>query len=160
MIAGSVGSDFTEEFKLPASDSPGSLRPARRQVPAQSGDTATIVYKATPGVESPAVKQKMEGVFAEVAKFPHVSEVASPYDGERRGGDQRRRQDRLRDGPVRRPNDEARQGRQEASIDSPRAARRRLQVELGGQPIEEARAKKKATPPSRSACWRRSWSCC
>ena len=32
-LAGSAGSDFSEEFKLPASDSTGSLRPARKQVP-------------------------------------------------------------------------------------------------------------------------------
>ena len=79
MIAGSVGSDFSEEFKLPASDSQEAFDLLETKFPAQSGDTATIVFKADGGVESPAVKKKMEGVFAEVAKLPHVSEVASPY---------------------------------------------------------------------------------
>ncbi|MGV1049006.1 MAG: MMPL family transporter [Solirubrobacterales bacterium] len=79
-ISGSVGADFTEEFKLPASDSKEAFDLLETKFPAQSGDTAQIVYKADSGVESPAVKRKMEGVFAEVEKFPHVSEVASPYE--------------------------------------------------------------------------------
>src|ERR1044071_6278787 len=82
MIAGSVVSDFSEDFKLPASDSQEAFDLLETKFPAQSGDTATIVYKAEGGVESAAVKSKMESVFAEVAKLPHVSEVASPYGGD------------------------------------------------------------------------------
>jgi RND superfamily putative drug exporter len=82
MISGAVGSDFSEEFKLPASDSQEAFDLLENKFPAQSGDTAQIVYKAEGGVESAAVKRKMEGVFAEVAKLPHVSEVASPYGGD------------------------------------------------------------------------------
>ncbi len=78
-IAGSVGSDFSEEFKLPASDSKEAFDLLENRFPAQSGDTTQIVFKDAQGVESPAVKKKMEGVFKEVEGFPHVSEVASPY---------------------------------------------------------------------------------
>src|SRR5262245_21142693 len=79
-ISGSVGADFTEEFKLPASDSKEAFDLLETKFPAQSGDTAQIVFKADAGVESPAVQQKMEGIFRQVEKFPHVSEVASPYE--------------------------------------------------------------------------------
>jgi putative drug exporter of the RND superfamily len=79
MLSGAVGSEFSEEFKLPASDSQEAFDLLETKFPAQSGDTATIVYKAGDGVESAAVQKKMEGVFATVAKLPHVSEVASPY---------------------------------------------------------------------------------
>jgi putative drug exporter of the RND superfamily len=79
MIAGSVGSDFSEEFKLPSSDSQEAFDLLEHRFPQQSGVTAEIVYKAPAGADSPAVKKKMEGVFAEAAKLPHVSEVASPY---------------------------------------------------------------------------------
>jgi RND superfamily putative drug exporter len=79
MLAGSVGSRYTEEFKLPASDSQEAFDLLENKFPAQAGDTALIVFKAPGGVEAAAVKQKMDGVFASVAKFPHVSEVASPY---------------------------------------------------------------------------------
>jgi putative drug exporter of the RND superfamily len=79
MISGSVGSDFTEEFKLPSSDSQEAFDLLEDKFPQQSGVTAEIVYKAPAGASSAAVKRKMEGVFAEAAKLPHVSEVASPY---------------------------------------------------------------------------------
>jgi putative drug exporter of the RND superfamily len=80
VIAGAVGSDFTEEFSLPSSDSKDALDLLENRFPAQAGDTVQIVYKAESGVESAAVKRTMEGVFAAVDKFPHVSEVASPYE--------------------------------------------------------------------------------
>jgi RND superfamily putative drug exporter len=79
-ISGSVGSDFSEEFKLPTSDSTEAFELLEDRFPAQSGETAQIVFKADGGVESPAVEKKMEGVFAKIEKFPHVTEVASPYD--------------------------------------------------------------------------------
>ncbi|HEY8501198.1 MAG TPA: MMPL family transporter, partial [Solirubrobacterales bacterium] len=80
MIAGSAGSDFSEEFSLPSSDSKDALDLLENRFPAQAGDSVQIVYKAESGVEAPAVKQAMEGVFAKVDAFPHVSEVASPYE--------------------------------------------------------------------------------
>jgi RND superfamily putative drug exporter len=79
MISSSVGSDFTEEFKLPSSDSQEAFDLLEDKFPQQSGVTAEIVYKAPAGADSAPVKKKMEGVFAEAAKLPHVSEVASPY---------------------------------------------------------------------------------
>jgi RND superfamily putative drug exporter len=79
-ISGSVGADFSEEFSLPDSDSKEALDLLEEKFPAQSGETAQIVFKADSGVESAAVKQKMEKVFSEVEEEPHVSEVASPYE--------------------------------------------------------------------------------
>jgi RND superfamily putative drug exporter len=78
-ISGSVGPDFSEEFKLPSSDSKEAFDLLESRFPAQSGDAAQIVFKAEGGVEAPAVKKKMEAAFAEIEGFPHVSEVASPY---------------------------------------------------------------------------------
>ncbi len=79
MLAGQAGSSFTEEFKLPSSDSKKALDLLEEKFPAQSGEAAQIVFKADQGVEDPAVEKKMEGVFKKVEGFPHVSEVASPY---------------------------------------------------------------------------------
>ncbi len=79
ILAGAVGSDFTEEFKLPSSDSQEAFDLLEERFPQQSGVTAEIVYKARAGADSPAVRKKMEGVFAEAKGLPHVSEVASPY---------------------------------------------------------------------------------
>jgi RND superfamily putative drug exporter len=78
-ISGAAGSDFSEEFKLPASDSKEAFDLLETKFPAQSGDSAQIVLKAERGVEAPAVKKEMTAAFGEIEKFPHVSEVASPY---------------------------------------------------------------------------------
>jgi putative drug exporter of the RND superfamily len=154
MISGSVGSDFSEDFKLPASDSQEAFDLLETRFPAQSGDTATIVYRdaghgAAPtglvggpvGVRSPAVRQKMADVFAEIEKAPHVSEVASPYAD---GGAAAISKDstiayatvqfdttteKLETEDIERVMDAA----QDASGDG-------LKVEIGGQPIEELRS--------------------
>jgi RND superfamily putative drug exporter len=78
-IAGSKGADYSEEFKLPTSDSTEAYELLENEFGEASGGTTQIVYKAGEGVESPQVKQKMEGVFKEVEREPHVTEVASPY---------------------------------------------------------------------------------
>ena len=79
MLSSSAGPEYTEEFKLPASDSKEAFDLLETKFPAQSGDTAQIVFKADTGVEAPPIQRKMEGVFKQVDQFPHVSEVASPY---------------------------------------------------------------------------------
>jgi putative drug exporter of the RND superfamily len=140
MAAGSAGSAFTEEFKLPASDSQEAFDLLETKFPAQSGDTALIVYKAPAGVESTAVKRKMEGVFAEVAKFPHVSEVAGPYEGA--GAAAVSDDGKIAYATVQFdvPNNKLDKDKTKQIIAvSQAAAGNGLQVELGGQPIEEAR---------------------
>jgi putative drug exporter of the RND superfamily len=141
MLASSAGSDFSEDFKLPASDSQEAFDLLETRFPAQSGDTATIVYEAPGGVEQAGVRREMEGVFASVAKVPHVSEVASPYeesgaaaisdDGEIAYATVQFDQttEKLETEDIERVMDAA-QG----------ASRDGLKVEIGGQPIEEVRA--------------------
>ena len=99
-----------------------------------------IVYKAESGVESPAVKREMEGVFTKVEALPHVSEVASPYEKGGAGAvsDDGKiayataqfnvTTDKLNDGEVKKIMDTA----QAAGGDG-------LQVEVGGSPVEEVR---------------------
>jgi len=140
MLAGSVGSDFSEDFKLPASDSQEAFDLLETKFPAQSGDTATIVYKAQGGVESAAVKYKMEGVFAEVEKLPHVSEVASPYGGGGAGAVSE-------DGKIAyatvqfdtTTNELEKDDLKKLLSESEDASGGGLQVAVGGQPIEEVR---------------------
>jgi len=141
MLASSAGSDFSEEFKLPSSDSQEAFELLETKFPAQSGDTAQIVYRAPGGVESAPVKQKMESVFAEAEALPHVSEVASPYvkggagavsdDGEIAYATVQFdvTSDKLADKEGKRLIDMT----EGVSTDE-------LQVDVGGQPIEEARA--------------------
>jgi len=141
MIAGAAGSDFTEEFSLPSSDSKDALDLLENRFPAQAGDTVQIVYKAESGVEAPAVKREMEAVFTKVEGFPHVSEVASPYEQGGAGAVSDDGEiayataqfnvttDKLNDDEVKEIMDTAR----DAGGDG-------LQVEVGGSPVEEVRS--------------------
>jgi RND superfamily putative drug exporter len=137
----SVGADFTEDFSLPASDSQEAFDLLEERFPAQSGETATIVYKAGAGVEAKPVRQRMEGVFAEVGKRPHVQEVIDPYGP---GG----KAEIAADGEIAfatvqfdEPIEELEAGEAKAVMDVALAASGPgLQVAMGGQPIEEVRA--------------------
>jgi len=141
IVAGSVGSSFSEDFKLPASDSQEAFDLLETKFPAQSGDTATIVFKAQGGVEAAPVKREMEGVFATAAKVPHVSEVASPYEsgGAAAIGD---------DGKIAyatvqfdtTSNELDKEDTERVMNAAEAASGGGLQVEVGGQPVEEARA--------------------
>ena len=141
MIAGSVGSNFSEDFKLPSSDSQEAFDLLETKFPAQSGDTVTIVYKAQGGVEAPAVRREMEGIFATVAKVPHVSEVASPYEGEGAGAIADDGQIAYATVQFDRPTEELETADVERVMDTAtEASGGGLQVEVGGQPVEEVRA--------------------
>jgi putative drug exporter of the RND superfamily len=136
--AGSAGSAFSENFTLPSSDSQRAVDLLENRFPAQSGETATIVFRAEEGAESPAVKRAMAATFAKIERVPHVSEVASPYagDGAAAIGE---------DGDIAyatvqfdEHGDKIGKGNVERVIDIAQSeARPGLEVELGGQPIEE-----------------------
>jgi len=140
-ISGSVGADFSEEFSLPDSDSKEALDLLEDKFPAQSGEVAQIVFKADGGVESPAVEQKMEAVFAKVEGFPHVSEVASPYEG---GGaaavsDDGKIAYATVQFNVAGPDLDTEEAERVMNT-AQAAAGDGLQIELGGSPIEEVRS--------------------
>ncbi|HET7508647.1 MAG TPA: MMPL family transporter [Solirubrobacterales bacterium] len=140
MIASSAGSDFTEEFSLPSSDSKDALDLLENRFPAQAGDVVQIVYKAESGVEAPAVKHEMKGVFAKVEALPHVSEVASPYE---KGGAAAVSDDgkiAYATAQLNVTTDKLNDGEVKKIVDTAKAANGGgLQVETGGSPVEEVR---------------------
>ncbi len=79
VVGQTAGADLNADFRLPASDSQRAFELLEERFPAQSGDTARIVFKAPQGVDDPAVKQPLEQVFGEIARIDHVAEVQSPY---------------------------------------------------------------------------------
>jgi RND superfamily putative drug exporter len=140
-LSSAIGDDFSEDFKLPSSDSQEAYDLLENRFPAQSGETAQIVYKSDAGVESAAVEQRMERVFAEVEKLPHVSEVASPYV---KGGAAAVSPDgKIAYASVQFDvfsNEFADEEAQKLIAAGRAAAGDGLQVEFGGSPIQEARA--------------------
>ncbi len=136
--AGSAGSSFSENFELPSSDSQRAVEMLEDRFPAQSGETATIVFRASGGVAAPQVRRRMSATFAEIEEVPHVSGVSSPYEGAAAVS---------RDGEIAyatvqfdEHGEEIGKENVERVADIAQGADGAgLQVELGGQPIEEMR---------------------
>ena len=80
-FAQSAGTSYSNNFTLPNSDAQRASDLLQHSFPAQAGDRDTIVYRVSSGtVLDPAVRSRMEAMFAEVRKLPHVTQVISPYD--------------------------------------------------------------------------------
>src|SRR6266571_5033029 len=69
VISGAFGNAFAQSFSLPGTESQ------------RAADEGQIVFSAPAGVRDPAVQARMEALFAEVARVPGVTSVASPYAG-------------------------------------------------------------------------------
>ncbi|MGI8800952.1 MAG: MMPL family transporter, partial [Solirubrobacteraceae bacterium] len=80
-IKAGVGSAYSDNFKLPHTQSFDAIALLQRNVPKQSGDTDQIVIGARHGgrVADPAVRAAAQELLASVARAPHVSAVVSPY---------------------------------------------------------------------------------
>jgi RND superfamily putative drug exporter len=80
-FAQSAGTSYSNNFTLPKSDAQRAADLLQRSFPTQAGDRDSIVYAVSSGtVLDPAVRSRMQAMFAEVGKLPHVSQVISPYD--------------------------------------------------------------------------------
>jgi putative drug exporter of the RND superfamily len=81
-VAQSAGTEYSNNFTLPNSDAQRAADLLEHSFPKQAGDRDSIVYKVSSGsVRAPAVRSRMEAMFAEVRRLPHVTSVISPYEG-------------------------------------------------------------------------------
>jgi RND superfamily putative drug exporter len=79
-IHSAAGSAYTDNFKLPKTESFDAIRLLQRNAPKQSGETDQIVIAVNQGrVTDPAVKTRVDQLLAQIATVPHISGVASPY---------------------------------------------------------------------------------
>jgi putative drug exporter of the RND superfamily len=75
-----VKSNYDNSFSLPGTDSTMAQELLARAVPAQAGDSDTIVWQVSAGtVRDPAVQARMTGVLDRIATMPEVAGVVSPY---------------------------------------------------------------------------------
>ncbi len=80
-LAVTSGGEFATNFKLPGSESQQALDLLGQRFTAFSGSTADITFatRRPQKVSDPGIKARMERMFAEVEKLPHVSGIRSPY---------------------------------------------------------------------------------
>jgi putative drug exporter of the RND superfamily len=80
VLAQAVKSDYNNSFSLPGTGSTTAQQLLARAVPAQAGDSDTIVWQVSHGtVRTPAVQARMTAVLRQVATMPEVTAVVSPY---------------------------------------------------------------------------------
>jgi RND superfamily putative drug exporter len=137
-LSQAVKSDYNNSFSLPGTGSTAAQQLLARAVPAQAGDSDTIVWQVDHGtVRDPAVAVRMTAMLRQVATMPEVAAVVGPYGP--RGAAQVSRDGRTAYATV----DFARQANALAKadvtrvIDAAKAVRAPgLDVQLGGQAIE------------------------
>jgi RND superfamily putative drug exporter len=79
-IKSGVGSAYTDNFRLPNTESFNAIKLLQRNAPKASGDTDQIVIAVRQGrVTDPAVRARVNALLADVAAVRHVSTIASPY---------------------------------------------------------------------------------
>ncbi|MFI0405081.1 MMPL family transporter [Actinomadura sp. 3N508] len=82
VLAGRLaGSDYSSEFKLPASESVRAAELMQAAFPEQSGDTDVVVWQVDGAgtVKDAAVSDRVQSALDRIAALPDVGQVVSPY---------------------------------------------------------------------------------
>ena len=138
-ISNAVGSHYGNNFTLPGTDAQRAADLLSSRFPAQSGDSDQIVLHTPHGTLAvPAVRSRVEQMLARVARLPHVTSVSSPYAAGSRAIS--------RDGTIgfatvtfdQRANVLPVSATKKVIAAATAARSPNLQIELGGQAIEQA----------------------
>jgi RND superfamily putative drug exporter len=141
-VSGAVGTRQANQFSLKGTESQRAQDLLKAEFPAQSGDVDQIVFHARHGrITDPAVRARIAPALARVRRLPHVSGVTSPFAD---GG----RQAISSDGRIAFSTvtfDEQAPGLSKSQIERVISAAETarspdLQVELGGQAIEQTQS--------------------
>jgi putative drug exporter of the RND superfamily len=82
-ISTAVGTEYSNDFSLPGTESQRAADLLKRDFPAQAGDADQIVLATSAGrITDAAVRARVEPMLATVARLPHVTGVLSPYTPE------------------------------------------------------------------------------
>ena len=80
-IHSSVGSSYSDNFRLPHTQSFDAVRLLERNAPKVSGDTDRVVMAVTTGkITDPGPRARAERLLEQLLALPHVSTVKSPFD--------------------------------------------------------------------------------
>jgi putative drug exporter of the RND superfamily len=79
--AGAAGDSFSNNFKLPDSDSTKAFDLLEERFPAQSGDQVQVVFADPSGVDTPQVRNRIDRLLNEIKGLDHVVAVSDPYAG-------------------------------------------------------------------------------
>jgi putative drug exporter of the RND superfamily len=75
-----VGSDYRNDFSMPGTESQEATDLLAEHGSAQAGDTVEIVFAADGALRAQGTEERIEGMLADVAELPRVSQVISVYE--------------------------------------------------------------------------------
>ena len=77
-----VGTDYSNNFNFPHTQSFDAINLLKSVAPAHSGDTEEVVFgtSGTASLTDPAIGQRINTMVDEINALPHVTTVTSPYD--------------------------------------------------------------------------------
>src|SRR5215211_7274086 len=140
-ISSAVGTRYATNFSLPGTESHRTTDLLKRDFPAPAGDTDQIVFAAKQGkVTDPAVRARIAPMLAQVERLPHVTGVASPYGPA--GARAISKDGRIAFATInfdKRANDLPKDNTKKVISVARAAGSSAVQVELGGQAIQQAR---------------------
>ena len=141
VLSQAVKSEYNNSFALPGTGSTTAQQLLASTVPAQSGDSDTIVWHVSTGTaRGAAVMTRMSAALTKIAAFPEVASVISPYGPG--GGAQLSRDGRTAYAVVNFTKQSGNLAKSDVVrvINAAQAARERgLDVQLGGQAIGQAK---------------------
>jgi len=81
LLSFSTGTNYTNSFTLPHTESTEAIAVLQRLAPQLSGDVERIVVETGGGttVRDPSVVAPVDAMLARIARLPHVSAVSSPF---------------------------------------------------------------------------------
>ena len=148
VLAGAVGGTFSNDFHLKGAESQQARDLLEQRYPQQAGDASRIVFRATSGtLRDAAQRARVERVVRSVQGLPSVVAVQSPFAGPGRGAVSRDGRTAFATVQFDQQANDLEVANTQRVIDTARAgATPDLQVNLGGQAIQEAqRPKQSAT---------------
>ena len=75
-----AGTHFSNNFKLPNTQSARALSLLKAEFPAASGSSDQVVFSVASGsVTDPSVRSQVTGLLTRISRVPHVRAVVSPY---------------------------------------------------------------------------------
>jgi RND superfamily putative drug exporter len=81
-IVATVGTGYSLGFALGGTESDHAAKLLEARFPARAGDEGQIVFASAAGVNTPAVRSRLESLFDDVAAVRGVTRVVSPYSPE------------------------------------------------------------------------------
>jgi RND superfamily putative drug exporter len=78
----SVGTDYSNSFSLPNTESTDAIKLLQASAPKDSGDTEEVVFATSGGakVTDPSIKAQVGTLITKLEALPHVAPIPSPYN--------------------------------------------------------------------------------